>query len=340
MPIPRNTRGRSLNRIKSGQKTTSHGRRAPEGELEASPTAWPVADPTGQKLVEGIERRASEADSNRFNLLDIATYVCNIFRALIVGHTVNQQTEPAMRFLGRYSPAAALSAFTFICAVGSWPSHSRGALIITGVLDGTISGGPKVVELYATADIGDLSVFRLDHFKDGSTSAGGNIQFSGSVLAGSFFYAVSSDSTDNSLNTWFGQGVVTVGVNAFRGSLTIDGDDALRVRTGSSTARDLFGNIGADGTGQPWEYMDGWAYRVSGTTADTTSFTTSKWYFSGPNALDGASSNAGSSAPFPIGTYSMTPVPEPNALQLAGSVLMLTVAGTWLQRRRHGPKMA
>ena len=37
---------------------------------------------------------------------------------------------------------------------------------------------------------------------------------------------------------------------------------------------DTFGDINVDGTGEGWEYTDGWAYRTGNTS---TSFTLSDW---------------------------------------------------------------
>ena len=34
---------------------------------------------------------------------------------------------------------------------------------------------------------------------------------------------------------------------------------------------DVFGDIDVDGTGQSWEYLDGWAYRNNNTGPDGTS---------------------------------------------------------------------
>lgn len=61
---------------------------------------------------------------------------------------------------------------------------------------------------------------------------------------------------------------------------------------------DLFGDIDTDGTGEPWEYLDGWASRDPAAGPSPT-FTLSDWSFSGPNALDGETTNATATNPFP-----------------------------------------
>ncbi len=55
---------------------------------------------------------------------------------------------------------------------------------------------------------------------------------------------------------------------------------------------DVFGDIYVDGTGQPWDHLDGWAYRVDETGPDGTMFVLANWYFSGVDALDGETTNA------------------------------------------------
>ena len=60
----------------------------------------------------------------------------------------------------------------------------------------------------------------------------------------------------------------------------------------NGTVVDVFGEIAVDGTGQPWEHLDGWTYRVNDTGADGSTFVLANWTFSGPNALDGETTNA------------------------------------------------
>ncbi len=207
---------------------------------------------------------------------------------------------------------------------------------ITGVLDGPLSGGvPKLVELFAHEDIADLSSYSLSNFNNGNTSANATLTFSGSVSAGDFFYAVSATTDDSELTSFFG----SLPSMVFRGgnAVSINGNDAFRVTKGA-TVVDSFGDVGVDGTGEPWDYRDGWAYRNDATGPDGDTFQLVNWSFSGRNALDGFGSNAAAgSAAFPIGTYSdaVAVVPLP-----ASGLLLVGAFGALAVRRRIAKKAA
>lgn len=199
-------------------------------------------------------------------------------------------------------------------------------LLITGVIDGDLSGGlPKAVELYAMADIVDLSVYGFGSANNGEGSDGEEFTFPAvAVTAGSFIY-VASESPQ--FSTFFGFAPTYTS-----GTANINGDDAIELY-GNGTVVDTFGDIHVDGSGTSWEYADGWAYRVDGTIAGAATFTASDWIFSGINALDGASSNATSAMPFPVASFrEISLVPEPTALSLMtgiGALLSLVL------RRRY-----
>lgn len=176
-------------------------------------------------------------------------------------------------------------------------SLSWSQLIITGVVDGPLTGGtPKAIELYALSDIPDLSIYGLGSANNGGGSDG--IEYTlpaTSIAAGSFFY-VSSDI--DQFTAFFGFPAHVEGGSA----ALVNGDDAIELFR-YNTVVDVFGDINVDGSGQPWEYLDGWAYRSNGTGPDGTTFVPTNFTYSGPNALDGESSNATAATPFPIGSY-------------------------------------
>ena len=196
-------------------------------------------------------------------------------------------------------------------------SSSNAALLISGVFDGTLSGGtPKGVELYATTDIADLSVYGIGSANNGGGSDGMEFVLSGSALAGDYIYAVAGGN-DDEFAAWFGE-TATFTTN----SMSINGDDAIELFSASTeSVIDTFGDINVDGNGEDWEYMDGWAYRTSGSAG---AFTISDWSFSGANAWDGASDNASSGAVMPLGTFTTSVVPEPSTYALLVGMLALT----------------
>ncbi|NDV90720.1 ExeM/NucH family extracellular endonuclease [Alteromonas sp. 345S023] len=175
-------------------------------------------------------------------------------------------------------------------------SANASDLVITGVIDGPLSGGvPKAVELYVVNDIADLSVYGLGSANNGGGTDGEEFTFPAqSASAGSYIYVASE----------------TEGFTAFFGNapdfessaMGINGDDAVELFE-NEVVVDTFGDINVDGSGETWDYADGWAYRVSGQTANSGTFTASNWTFSGTDALDGADTNVGAATPFPAGTF-------------------------------------
>jgi hypothetical protein len=160
-----------------------------------------------------------------------------------------------------------------------------GNLVITGVIDGPLTGGvPKAIELYALADIPDLSVYGVGSANNGGGSNGEEFSFpADAVTAGTYIY-VASETTN--FNAFFG-----FDPDYTSNALLINGDDAMELFC-SGQVIDVFGDINVDGTGEPWDYLDGWAYRVDDTGIDGSVFQLDNWFFSGVNALDGETSNA------------------------------------------------
>lgn len=174
---------------------------------------------------------------------------------------------------------------------------SASDLIITGVIDGPLTGGlPKAIEVKACADIADLSIYGLGSANNGGGTDGEEFTFpADSAVEGQYIY-VSNE--DVQFQAFFGFAPDYIDY----ASTSINGDDAVELFM-SGVVVDVFGDINLDGTGQPWEHLDGWAYRVDQTGPDGSLFVLENWYFSGPNALDGETTNATAAVPFPLGTY-------------------------------------
>ena len=194
--------------------------------------------------------------------------------------------------------SASQTAFT--CAdipVAGGGGSPTDALIITGVMDGPLPGGkPKVVELYVASDIADLSSYGVGSANNGGGTDGVEFTFPADAAnAGDFIY-ITTDSV--AFNTWFGFYPDYTETSASN----VNGDDAIELFYNSAVI-DVLGDINVDGTGQPWDHLDGWAYRNDGTGPDGSTFDLPSWSFSGTNALDGETSNATAATPFPTGSY-------------------------------------
>lgn len=204
------------------------------------------------------------------------------------------------------------------------PSAPAG-LILTGVFDGPLPGGnPKGIELFATEDIADLSIYGFGSANNGGGTDGEEFTFSGSASAGDFLYAASEVA---GFTEFFGFAPTFDAGSA----ASINGDDAIELFMNGSVI-DVFGDINVDGTGEPWDHLDGWAYRNSGTGPDGSTFELANWSFSGINALDGALTNATAGVPVPIGTFAPAAVPEPATFAMVG---LASLGGLTLRRRRN-----
>lgn len=128
------------------------------------------------------------------------------------------------------------------------------SLMITGVIDGPLFGGvPKAIQLIATEDIADLSIYGLGSANNGGGTDGEEFTFPAvAVTKGTVLY-VASEAPE--FTNFFGFAPDYVDSVS-----SINGDDAIELFE-NGTVVDVFGEIDTDGTGQPWEYLDGWASR-------------------------------------------------------------------------------
>lgn len=177
------------------------------------------------------------------------------------------------------------------------PASSNISLMITGVLDGPLPGGvPKMVEFYAIDDIADLSIYGFGSANNGGGTDGIEYTFPAITMnAGEFFY-LGTDSTN--FNSYFGFFPNDSDPNAGN----VNGDDALELFM-NTTVIDVFGDINLDGSGTPWDYLDGWATRNSNALPNMGVFNITEWSFSGIDVLDGETTLAGSATPYPLASF-------------------------------------
>ena len=74
---------------------------------------------------------------------------------------------------------------------------------------------------------------------------------------------------------------------------------------------DTYGVVDVKGDEEVWNYTDGWAYRLTNTGPDGTTFVPTNWGYSGIDQLEGGATNAACTTPFPEGSY-------PNYLSVVG----------------------
>lgn len=172
-------------------------------------------------------------------------------------------------------------------------------LVITSIFDGPLSGGvPKGIEVFVAQDIADLSTCSIRGSNNGATPSGTGFTINktsgnNSASRGDFLYFASEET---GFTEFFG-----FAPDATTGQLSINGDDVVELLCNGDVV-DAYGVAGVDGTGSDWEYLDGWAYRNTDTSAKAA-FDVTDWFVAGRNILDGESSN--STSMIPLGTYSL-----------------------------------
>ncbi|MDY6884555.1 MAG: nuclease, partial [Pseudomonadota bacterium] len=205
-------------------------------------------------------------------------------------------------------------------------------LVISGVIDGPLSGGvPKAVELFVVNDIADLSAYGVGSANNGGGTDGEEFTFPTGVSASAGTYIYVASEIDG-FTAFFGSAP-----DYDSSSMGINGDDAIELFKDGSVI-DTFGDINTDGNGTAWEYLDGWAYRTSGQSANGGNFDSANWTFSGVDALDGATTNTDATTPFPTGTFTteggdeVVDEPEVPAVELGvcgdDAVLISTIQGS------------
>ena len=209
---------------------------------------------------------------------------------------------------------------------------SDGSIIISEIVDATLPGGlPKFVELtnMGAAPI-DLSDYRIGVYSNGSTALSNQTVLSGSIApldsfvisyeagdapgSGSFFTVFGFDPDNNSP------------------AAAINGDDGIGlfqgVISGTEILVDRYGVSGVDGSGQSWDYTDGFAVRKLSVAIGNATFTDSEWTFGGPNSLETGDDTTELSlilATVSPGVH----VPEPTSL----SLLFIALSSLFVYRR-------
>ena len=169
-------------------------------------------------------------------------------------------------------------------------------ILITGVIDGPLTGGvPKAIEFYVLEDIADLSIYGFGSANNAGGSDGEEFTFPAIAATAGTYIQVASE-TDMFMS-FFG-----FNPDYTSSAANINGDDSMELFCDGDVI-DVYGVVGTDGTGEDWEYLDGWAYRNDASLCPSPTFDITEWTLSGTNALEGETSNATAATPFPIESY-------------------------------------
>jgi hypothetical protein len=160
--------------------------------------------------------------------------------------------------------------------------------VIQEIVDGTVNSQPKWVELQNTGSeclfLGD---YELCYYSNGSSTPSSCSDLGDVFLApgASYVFAYEPASSTACSPTMTCFEVIYGFAPNQHGGASINGDDAIALRDALTLfAVDVYGVLGVDGTGQVWEYTDG--YSVRQTTTATTTFQPSDWFFGGPDSLE------------------------------------------------------
>jgi hypothetical protein len=143
---------------------------------------------------------------------------------------------------------------------------------IAGLMDGyTGSAIPKFVLICATEDIPDLSIYAVGSANNGGgTSAPGEYIFPDDALDAGDCVTLATEVP--MFLDYFGCNPTYTNGSA----INVNGDDAIELFC-NGTLIDIYGDANVDGTGEAWEYTDGWAVRLNASTFPNTIFSTADW---------------------------------------------------------------
>ena len=166
-------------------------------------------------------------------------------------------------------------------------------LSLQGIIDFTVpSGGNdgKALHVIANADIANLSLYGIGVANNGGGTDGQEYTFPAvSVLAGDNIIIAR---TPSAIASYLGVDVATIIES--NTSISQNGDDAIELYFNSEVV-ETYGDIDTDGSGESWEYLDSWAYKVDGA-----------WTYGGVNCTDGSDDSASSNCPYPYtGAYTV-----------------------------------
>ena len=146
-------------------------------------------------------------------------------------------------------------------STASAPSNS---LVLVGISEGP-NNGSKLTEFYVQKDIPDLSIYGVGSANNGGGTDSVEYAFPAVAVSKGTIFFLGRDSTE--FHDFYGFAADFIEDDVDPIANTFNGDDAYEVFE-NGIVIDVFGEIDVDGTGEPWEHTDGWAYRKASTGPD------------------------------------------------------------------------
>ena len=182
------------------------------------------------------------------------------------------------------------------------------ALVLRGVIDfdlpsGGVSG--KAIHLFASKNISNLSIYGIGVANNGGGSDGEEFTFPAVNIAYGTHILLALDTA--AMAAYFDSCFLFFDTVLVANSMiSHNGDDAIELYE-NGLVIEVFGDPNVDGTGEPWEYKDSWAFKdVNG----TVSFSGHDWIVGPVNCTDGSVTTLTSSCPYPF-CFSAPPPPPP-----------------------------
>jgi len=152
-------------------------------------------------------------------------------------------------------------------------------VIISEVTDPADVWEGRYVEIYnAGATSVDLTNWQIRRYANANTTSA-NINLSGSIAASEALVIAYSETNYRKA---YG---ATENADFYGDVISGNGNDTYELYNGAAVV-DIYGEVGTDGTGEAWEYLDSRAYRKSTVTSPNTTWTASEWVIESANVLD------------------------------------------------------
>ena len=216
-----------------------------------------------------------------------------------------------------------VAAFSFLLT-----GQSSAVLVIAGVSDGDLPGGqPRAIFIQTATPIADLSLWGVGVANNGGGTDGQEFTFpSISAAAGDVFVLAANANSQEFFENHFSDPFIYFIDSDF----TVSGDDAIEVFQ-EGAVFDVFGDPDTDGTGEDWEYKDGFALRLPNTSPSSQQggFQTSDYLIQN-GGFDGLDETGHVALFVEVTDFTpINPIPEP------GSAMLVLLASVFLLRRRR-----